>query len=48
LAILSLSAFEVQLAGLALRDRLDFDIALSLGLAAEALKTWLEQGLEPR
>ena len=43
-AILSLNAFEVQLVSLTFRHRLDFDIALSLGLAAEALETWLEQG----
>jgi len=43
-AILSLNAFEVQLVSLTFRHRLDFDIALSLGFAAEALETWLEQG----
>jgi myo-inositol-hexaphosphate 3-phosphohydrolase len=42
-AVLSLRAFQVQLAGLTLRHRLDVDIALSLGFAAGALETWLEQ-----
>jgi hypothetical protein len=45
LAILSLNAFQVQLASLTLRHRVDLDVALSLGFAAEALETWLEQGL---
>ena len=43
-AILSLNAFQVQLAALTLRHRLDVDIALSLGLAAEALEAWLAGG----
>jgi hypothetical protein len=44
LALVSLNGFQVQLASLTLRHRLDLDIALSLGLAAEALEVWLEQG----
>jgi hypothetical protein len=34
----------LNLASLTVRHRLDLDIALSLGLAAEALEVWLEQG----
>jgi 3-phytase len=42
-AILSLNAFELNVASLTLRHRLDVDIAISLGVAAEALETWLVQ-----
>ena len=42
-AVLSLNAFELQLASLVLRQRLDLHIGLSLGLAAETLETWLQQ-----
>jgi len=42
-AILSLNALELNVASLALRHRLDVGIAISLGLAAEALETWLAQ-----
>ena len=42
-AVLSLRAFQVQLAGLTLRHRLEVDVALSLAFAAGALETWLEQ-----
>jgi hypothetical protein len=40
-AILSLNAFQVQLASLTLRHRLDVSIAINLGLAAETLESWL-------
>jgi myo-inositol-hexaphosphate 3-phosphohydrolase len=43
-AVFSLGAFQVRLAFLAVRHRLDLNIALSLGLAAEALERWLRQG----
>jgi myo-inositol-hexaphosphate 3-phosphohydrolase len=42
-AVLSLKAFQLQVATLAFRQRLDLDIALSLGFAAGAL----EQSLDP-
>lgn len=43
-AVATLNAFEIQLASLTIRHRLDLNIAISLGLAAEALETWLKQG----
>ena len=40
---LSLNAFELHLASVVFRQRLDLHIGLSLGLAAETLETWLQQ-----
>lgn len=43
LTVAALNAFELRLAWLALRHRLDSDIAVSLGLAAETLENELDQ-----